>query len=213
MRADELPPPNVKGVTVNDCRRICTRLLYGITVGVLLLHSARAGDRAIEVKETDRAFVISNGILSAQILKRSGDLRSLKYKDVQVLTDRSGHAGGYWSHDTVGGKEVQTRVTIDPASNGGERVEVAVKGISGGALMGHGPGAAAEGDFPADIEIRYSLRRGDSAIYTYCIFDHLPEYDAASLTEARFAVKLADFFDWISVDENRNRLYPKIDPV
>lgn len=174
---------------------------------------ADAESQAAAIVESDSAFVISNGNLTARILKRSGDLRSLKYKGVEVLTDRSGHAGGYWSHDTVGGQEVQTRVTIDPASNDGERVEVAVKGVSGGALMGHGPGAREEGDFPADIEIRYSLRRGDSAIYTYCIFDHLPEYDAASLTEARFAVKLADFFDWISVDADRNRLYPKIDPT
>jgi rhamnogalacturonan endolyase len=75
--------------------------------------------------------------------------------------------------------------------------------------MGHGPGAAADGDFPADIEIRYTLGRGDPGIYTYCIFEHLPEYPAATMTEARFAVKLADFFDWMSIDQYRNKYYPR----
>jgi len=89
---------------------------------------------------------------------------------------------------------------------------VSIKGISVGIKMGHGPGAAPDGDFPADIEIRYTLGRGDSGIYTYCIFEHLPEYAAATMTEARFAVKLADFFDWLSADERRNKYYPETLP-
>ncbi|MCA9067308.1 MAG: hypothetical protein KDA84_00185, partial [Planctomycetaceae bacterium] len=152
---------------------------------------------------------MSNGILSARISKRNGDIRSLKYKGTEIFTDRSGHPGGYWSHDASGGTGLVTRVTIDPTKNGGERAEVSVKGISGGRKMGHGPGAASDGDFPADIEIRYTLARGDSGIYTYCIFDHLPEYGAATMTEARFAVKLADFFDWMSIDQHRNKFYPE----
>jgi rhamnogalacturonan endolyase len=163
----------------------------------------------VSVREDDSAFTLSNGIVTARILKTNGDIRSLQYKGAELLTDRSGHPGGYWSHDTSGGKSVVTRVTIDPGSNDGERVEVSVKGISGGIKMGHGPGAAADADFPADIEIRYTLRRGDSGIYTYCIFEHLPEYAAAMMTEARFAIKLADFFDWMSVDERRNKYYPE----
>ncbi|MCO6044079.1 polysaccharide lyase family protein [Aeoliella sp. ICT_H6.2] len=169
------------------------------------------GPPPVTVQETADAFILSNGILTARILKQSGDLRSLRYGDTEVLTDRSGHAGGYWSHDTIGGKETQATITIDPATNDGERAEVAVIGISGGIPMGHGPGTPSEGDFAADIEIRYALGRDDSAIYTYCIFDHLPEYPAATMSEARFAVKLADYFDWMSIDEHRNRSYPEID--
>ena len=163
---------------------------------------------AVSVSENESSFTLTNGIVTARILKSSGDIRSLQYKGTEILTDQSGHAGGYWSHDTTGGKSVMTKLTIDPAVNGGERAEVSVKGISGGIKMGHGPGAAADGDFPADIDIRYTLGRGDSGIYTYCIFDHLPEYGAASMTEARFAVKLASFFDWMSIDAHRNKYYP-----
>ena len=163
----------------------------------------------VSVREDDSAFTLSNGIVTARILKTNGDIRSLQYKGTELLTDRSGHPGGYWSHDTTGGKSIVTRVTIDPGSNDGERAEVSVKGISGGIKMGHGPGAAADGDFPADIEIRYTLGRGDSGIYTYSILEHLLEYAVARMTEARFAIKVADFFDWMSVDERRNKYYPE----
>jgi rhamnogalacturonan endolyase len=163
----------------------------------------------VKVTEDEAAFTLSNGIVTARILKTNGDIRSLQYKGTEILTDKSGHAGGYWSHDTTGGKSIVTKVVIDPAANGGERAEVSIKGISGGIKMGHGPGAAADGDFPADIEIRYTLGRGDSGIYTYCIFEHLPEYPAATMTEARYAAKLADFFDWMSIDGLRNKHYPR----
>jgi rhamnogalacturonan endolyase len=76
--------------------------------------------------------------------------------------------------------------------------------------------------FPADIDIRYTLGRGDAGLYTYCIFEHLPEYAAATMTEdaapgpcpilMRFAVKLADFFDWMSIDDRRNKYYPEETP-
>jgi rhamnogalacturonan endolyase len=83
-----------------------------------------------------------------------------------------------------------------------------VKGISGGNRMGHGPGAAAGGDFPADIEIRYALGRDDSGVYTYCTFTHPPSYPAASMTEARYCAKLADVFDWMTLDAKRSMHFP-----
>jgi rhamnogalacturonan endolyase len=127
-----------------------------------------------------------------------------------MLNDKSGHPGAYWSHDTTGGTELISRITIDPAANSGARAEVSVKGISGGKKMGHGPGVpqGAEGDLPVDIEIRYALGRGDSGIYTYCAFTHRPEYPAATMTEARFAAKLADTFDWMTVDAKRDQHFP-----
>jgi rhamnogalacturonan endolyase len=162
----------------------------------------------VKVEEDKTTFTLSNGIVTARVSKRSGDLSSLQYKGMETLTDQSGHAGAYWSHDTTGGKETVTRITIDPQANGGERVEVSVKGISGGIKMGHGPGAARNGDFPADIEIRYSLGRSDAGVYTCCTFDHLPTYPAGAMTEARFCAKLADLFDWMTIDAKRDKHFP-----
>src|SRR5262245_29813469 len=164
--------------------------------------------KPVTVGEDRTSFTLSNGVVTARVSKRSGDLTSLQYQGAEILTDQSGHAGAYWSHDTTGGKETVTRITIDPKSNGGDRGEVSVKGVSGGIKMGHGPGAAKDGDFPADIEIRYSLGRGDAGIYTYCTFDHLPAYPAGSMTEARFCAKLADMFDWMTLDAKRNKPFP-----
>ena len=191
----------------NMCAVVVVILILGISIPLPVYAAEKEG--GVALLEDNTSFKLSNGIVTARILKSNGDIRSLLYKGTELLTDQSGHPGGYWSHDTTGGADLVTNVTIDPAENGGERAEVSIKGISGGIKMGHGPGAASDGDFPADIEIRYALGRGDSGIYTYSIFKHLPEYDAATMTEARFAVKLADFFDWLSADERRNKYYPQ----
>lgn len=183
-------------------------LLLGASV---LAGTALAQNEApVTVTESPNDYVLANGVMTARVLKRSGDLASLKFKGAEMLNDKSGHPGAYWSHDTTGGTELVSRITLDPAANGGARAEVSVKGISGGKKMGHGPGVpqGAEGDLPVDIEIRYTLGRGDSGIYTYCTFTHRPEYPAATMTEARFAAKLADTFDWMTVDARRDKHFP-----
>jgi len=164
----------------------------------------------VAITESDIDYVLANGAITARVLKRNGDLASLRFRGAEMLTDKSGHPGAYWSHDASGGTKLIFRITIDPATNNGARAEVSVQGISGGKKMGHGPGVppGAEGDLPVDIEIRYTLGRGDSGIYTYCAFTHRPEYPAATMTEARFAAKLAATFDWMTVDAKRDKHFP-----
>lgn len=192
---------------------------------------------AVTIREDADTYTLDNGIVAARVAKASGDLVSLRYKNLEMLAtfltpdgqpdlkrDPPGanpnglnrgmtdHQYGFWSHDAMGPRDTDpaiARITIDPKSNGGQRAEVSIKGISNGRRMGTGPGATAQGDFVADIDIRYALGRGDSGVYTYCAFEHRPEYAASSLTEARFCAKLNDFFDWMSVSSNRNKHYPK----
>ncbi len=127
------------------------------------------------------------------------------------------HQYGFWSHDAMGPRGSEpapvARITIDPADNGGERAEVSIKGLSNGTRqLGTGPGARrGDGDFYADVEIGYAVGRGDSGVYTYCIFEHKSQYPADTITEARFCMKLNDFFDWMLNDAVRNKLYPKTD--
>lgn len=155
----------------------------------------------VTVSENENSFTLNNGIISARISKRSGDIISLTYKQLEMLDKGDGAAmGGYWSHDTLRGERT-TDITIDPNATDGERGEVSIKGISNGHQMGSGPG----GSVIADIEIRYALARGDSGLYTYCIFSHPTNYAATSVGEARFCAKLNDaVFDWMTVDSNRN---------
>jgi len=153
----------------------------------------------VRISTDETSFTLANGIVTARVAKRSGDLLSLKYKNLEML-DAAGRQGAYWSHNAARGQQT-ARITIDPQTNGGERGEVSVKGIANGNAMGSGPG----GSVIADIEIRYTLGRGDAGVYTYSIFSHPTNYPATSVGEARFCMKLNDdLFDWMTVDANRN---------
>src|SRR5262245_58777486 len=76
--------------------------------------------KPVTVKEDKTSFTLSNGIVTARVSKRSGDLTSLQYQGMEVLTDQSGHPGAYWSHDTTGGKETLTKNTRDQHYNSQE---------------------------------------------------------------------------------------------
>ena len=168
---------------------------------VFLLPTLLQAAPAVTVSQDENSFTLDNGIVTAHVSKRSGDLLSLEYKKLELLDVESGRQEGYWSHNTGRATKVIPRITIDPKSNGGERGEVSVQGISGGNLMGSGPG----GSIIMDIEIRYALGRGESGVYTYSIFSHPANYPATSIGEARFCMKLNDdIFDWMSVDKDRN---------
>lgn len=175
------------------------RLFAAIVLPGLLGSGAYGADSPVTLSDEGAFFALSNGIVTAKISKRSGGLSSLVYNKLEILNG-GGRDSGYWSH-AANSEKMLLRITIDPKSNDGERAEVAIKGFSGGKPMGSGPG----GSVVADIEIRYALSRGESGLYTYCIFDHPAEYPATSIGEARFCAKLRDdVFDWMTVDANRN---------
>jgi len=159
-----------------------------------------APKNSVSITENDTTFTLDNGLVTAQVAKHSGDLLSLRYQNLELLDPHSGRPAGYWSHNAARGV-AETRITIDPQTNGGRRGEVSVKGIANGNPLGSGPG----GSVTADIEIRYSLGRGEAGVYTYAIFTHPTNYPATSIGEARFCLKLNDdLFDWMTVDTNRN---------
>ncbi|MDR1673142.1 MAG: hypothetical protein LBS09_06760 [Bacteroidales bacterium] len=209
------------------------------TLAVLCLTAFTGCSSAPKVTLTENSdlYVLDNGIVTAKVAKASGDLVSLRYQGKEMLAtfltaegepdlekDPPGanpnglnrgmtdHQYGFWSHDAMGPRGTApaiASVTIDPAKNGGKRAEVSVKGISKGRLMGTGPGARQDGQFASDIEIRYTLEQGLAGVYTYCYFEHPADYPLTQLGEARFCAKLADFFDWLSVDATRNQSFPK----
>lgn len=162
-----------------------------------------APDQPVSLQQTDTVFTLANAFVTARIDRRSGDLVSLSYRGVEVLGSGSGHPFAYWSHSPARSPHLSSMPTIDPARNGGERAEVSVKGSYGGEPLGEGPG----GSVAADIEIRYTLGREDSGLYTCCIFTHRPGYPATSIGEARFGAKLNDaIFDYMTVDSRRRKL-------
>ena len=169
-------------------RRLPAFLCVGMTMLVL---RAAAGVPVVATSEVNApvtvadngfAWTLDNGIVRATILKRSGKLTSLVYKNFETL----GRNSEGWEQYPSG--RITPSLTIDPARNGGERAEVSVKGVNG----------------RMDIEVRYTMERGASGFYTYAIYSHGASYPRAGEGESRFINQLNPGFDWLSVDADRN---------
>ena len=137
------------------------RLLFGSTflaLAVLLSSGAKAQPAAhvlpkvakvtvnspVTLTDNGDSWTLDNGIVKMTVPKRDGNLSSLVYHGVEILT-----RGKYWEQVPSG--TVTAKVTIDPATNGGERAEISVKGVynggntpsPGGTARPGGPGGAA----------------------------------------------------------------------
>ncbi|MEJ2247378.1 MAG: hypothetical protein P8Y80_15080, partial [Acidobacteriota bacterium] len=103
----------------NMCVAAAILLILGMSISPDVRSAEAEG--SVTLLEDKTSFTLSNGIVTARILKSNGDIRSLLYRGIELLTEKSGHPGGYWSHDATGGADLVTDVTIDPRDNGGER--------------------------------------------------------------------------------------------
>jgi rhamnogalacturonan endolyase len=161
--------------------------LFALVAATFAAPILRAADAPVTVTDNGRTWTLANGIVTATVTKNTGSLASLVFQGIDTM-----HGGGTWEQTPRNSGQLTNTITIDPAKNGGERAEVAVKGVTGGDSM--------------DIEIRYALGRGDSGIYTYAIFSHPAAYDDMGEGESRFITRLNQRFDWLTVDADRNLL-------
>ncbi|HUD23566.1 MAG TPA: polysaccharide lyase family protein [Acidobacteriaceae bacterium] len=156
----------------------------------------------VTLTDNGDSWTMDNGIVKMSLLKRNGNMTSLVYHGVEILTH-----GQYWEQTPAG--TITARVTIDPATNGGERAEVSVKGVYNAASTQAADGAAEEprGSAGLDIETRFTLERGTSGFYTYAEYTHKASYPAAGEGESRFVLEgMNPIFNWLSVDKDRNML-------
>jgi rhamnogalacturonan endolyase len=165
---------------------------------------------AVTVTDNGTTWTLNNGIVKATVNKRNGDLEALVFKGLDTMGHDQGRAG-YWEQDpsaaaSIGG--LTQSLTINPAKNGGERAEVSIKGVTRGqvGLTPGSPGGAQGGTINLDLEIRYTLERGQSGVYVYGIFSHPAAYGPLNVPESRYITKLNQTFNWISVDADRNLL-------
>jgi rhamnogalacturonan endolyase len=183
----------------------------GVRTGPVV--SKPAENAAVTVAQDDKTFTLDNGIVAARINKRTGNLESLLYKGAETMGHDQGWGGGVWEENPSAAAKVgglTQSLTIDPASNGGERAEVSVKGVTKGdpsaGLSPGSPGGARGGMINCDLEIRYALGRGESGLYVYAIYSHPESYGPLNVPESRFIAVLNQSFDWLSVDADRNLL-------
>ena len=179
---------------------VLAALLFG---GILSGRSAET-TAPVTLRESDRTYFLDNGLLNVRIEKETGEIFSIKYRGQEMLAQNSsgGALGGYWSSvgRARGGSQQSAVVRIDPKDNNGERVEVSCN-------FHNAPGAATNS--PLDVDVRYSLGRGESWIYTYLVWSHKPGYPPFGVGEARYAVKLnPDVFDYMTIDKDRRRQMP-----
>jgi len=188
-------------------RHFLVAALVSAIVAVPALRSAAAApvvakpaiNAPVTVTDTGDNWTLDNGIVKLTVLKRSGKMTSLVYQGQETLNGRSE------SWEQLASGEVTPSLTIDPAKNGGQRAEVAVKGVTGGGpAAGAAKGAKGGGRPSLDIELRYTLERGISGFYTYAIYSHPASYGAMGEGESRFINQLTPSFDWLSVDADRN---------
>lgn len=197
-------------------RRLAGLILCCAITTFVLAASASAATAPVTVTDDGPTYTMSNGYLTVKVNKVTGDLVSVKTPhtatpNIELMGYVSGHHAGYWEQSPALAARREATITIDPASVGGERGEVSVKGWSDGkSILGARPTAAGqEGGLIADLEIRYTLARGDRGLYTYAIFTHEATYPAGSVGESRFGFKLSGkVFDWLSVDDQRNAVMP-----
>lgn len=160
-----------------------------------------AGDVSL-VQEGNR-FRMSNGELTVTIEKSSGRVIGVKLGGTDLL----GKGTGYWSmaassgRSRVGGFGVSKEqfVSIDPATNGGERAEVVCR------FHGTGEDLA----YPGKSEIRYSIGRQSTTLHATAVLGH-GEGDAPfRIGEGRFVMKLdGGIFDQLTIDKDRNWIMP-----
>src|SRR6516164_9453056 len=99
-------------------KHLATILAASVAAGALVTSACGADGLApVTVVEDEATFTLANGFVTARVSKRSGDLASLKYKDLELL-GASGHVGGYWSH-AASGPRSSASITIDPKNNDG----------------------------------------------------------------------------------------------
>ncbi len=156
---------------------------------------------AVTIMEDSATATIANGLVSAIINKTNGNLLSLKERGVETLSK----GGAYWNvyGNSPGqamteqkGTPAGFRISQDPRKNDGALGEVVLTFPYKGQ-----PRAV-----PLDIEIRYSLHRGDPGIYGWTIADHDPRYPAFDVAVCTFCMKLhSELFDFLSIDSRRQR--------
>jgi rhamnogalacturonan endolyase len=144
----------------------------------------------VTLSDAGAAVTLSNGIVSFEIAKQSGNIANLRYRDRSIFSQP-----GYL--DAVAeGKIHLSRGTFSivtsPDANGGDVAEVSITQPYAGQ------------DAPFDLELHFVLRRGESAVRAYAVYQHRKEYPAGTMAQSRWVLRVNDaLFETIAIDEER----------
>jgi rhamnogalacturonan endolyase len=204
-----------KGFFMNKARCIALSVCFGLAAAFSSLPALAAGATAkvapvtvnapVTLVDNGDSWTLDNGIVKMTVIKGNSNIgiSGLTYHGVDILP----HKSEFWETTPAG--TVTATVTIDPATNGGERAEVSIKGVNPGngpVATGGTNGLGGPRNGGMDIEVRYTLERGTSGFYTTAEYTHKADYPASGFGENRFILQMSKTFDWLSVDNDRNML-------
>ena len=191
---------HTKMMSGTNYKRTLTAWLLFTALAVTGLRAAGQDSPVVVTEDADTA-TLANGIVSATVKKANGNLLSLRFRGLELVS----RGGGYWNiyGNTPGqpntekkGMPSVVRISQNPAQNGGALGEITLRF----------PYLSQPNTVPLDIEIRYTLRRGDSGVYGWTIADHDPKYPPFDIAVSTVCLKLdPDVFDFLSVDGRRQR--------
>jgi rhamnogalacturonan endolyase len=196
----------VSDATMNRTALHLRNKILPLALTLLFVHGfLRCQDTGVKVSKERNSYILQNAYVTAEVDRTTGDLKSLKYASHETMGFTSGHHAGYWEQNPSGASTLTDGVSIDPATNSGDRAEVYIRGKADGKSILRGQG----GGMACDLEIRYSLGKQDRGIYTYAIFSHPASYPATSVPESRFGAKLnGGLFDWLSDGLQHSQMMP-----
>jgi rhamnogalacturonan endolyase len=168
-----------------------------MVMGLLVSYSSAIAlelPAGVALKDGAASVVLSSGDVTAEISKASGDILSFTYKG-KSLFDGASYI------DWVAGGNNHIRgtfsVKVDPRDNRGDMAEVVVT------QKYNGQG------FPCDVELHHVMRRGQTGLYSFVIFNHRKEYPDCGIAQSRQVFRPdGKIFDYIAVDDQRQRIMP-----
>lgn len=195
------------GRKFGEPRRGGAGAVYWIKAGLLLGSVIAAGaaplradtQPPVTVIDEGETLAIANGLVSARVKKSNANLLSLRFRDVEFIS----RGQGYWNiyGRSPGGANTEVKpapsvvsITHDPRANGGQLGEIAIRF----------PYRGQQDAVPLSIEIRYTLHRGDTALYGWTIAEHQPGDPPFAIEQATVVLKLnPDAVDFLTVDSRR----------
>lgn len=195
----------ITGLTPNTTYHIrayatnSTSTYYGENLAFVTTSNGDPSD--VLVIDNGATVILKNHIVEATINKSNATVTSLIYNGLELI--QGGFNGGsiYWSWNMPSYQNpsncVYTLVT-DPNSNNFDGAEIKLHMTWDGT-----PSTAA-----MDVDIYYSLQRNTSGLYAAATLSHPASYPRNPGGEWRMSSYPNPRFDWLSVDELRNRLMP-----
>lgn len=140
------------------------------------------------IREVAESVILNNGIVKATITKNTGEITSLIYKGLEMVSTSGNKTNVYYDWTSSYGFEKMFNCTFSVKKLTDSIADVSFKRVFT-PETGHVT--------PADMDIHFVLRKGDTGLYTYSILEHQPAYPKVDLGSWRMVW-------WLGNDGQKN---------